>query len=186
MKDINLILKTQQQKRERQNSGMSQKFGIAVIAVLVLGLFGYGILTFLHTRLEKKELAIEQKIAEAAPVVELKKNISAKQEKINKLSGMVDLVASQSTINTRIFEGISSVMPESVFIVNYSVSQTGEFNIIGKAKDMDSIAYFVHELKGNGLFSDVYLSNVSDTTSKNTETRVEPEYNFSVLLTLKK
>lgn len=187
MKDINLISKTQQQKRERQNAGMSQKLGIAILAVLLLGSLGYGILVFLKARLVTKEEAIEQKIKEAAPVVELKKNIQTKQEKINKLSGMVDLVNAQSTINTKILDGISNVMSEDVFIVNYAVSQAGELNVMGKAKDMDSIAYFIYKLKGIGLFSDVYLSNVSNTVSKSSTNPSElSEYNFSLLLTLKK
>lgn len=187
MKDINLLSQSHQQKRERQNSGMGQKLGIAILVVLTLGGLGYGILAFLQARLASEERAIEQKIKEATPIVELKKDIQVKQEKINQLSEMVDLVMAQSMINTRIFEGISRVMPENVFIVNYALSQSADLSIIGKAKDRDSIAYFIHELKDSGMFSDVYLSNVSVTASKTAETDPSDitEYNFSALLTLK-
>lgn len=188
LKDINLISQSHQQKRERQNSGMGQKLGIAFLVVLALGALGYGTLAILQARLATKEVAIEQKIKEAAPVVALKKDIQVKQDKINQLTGIVDLVVAQSMLNTRIFEGISSVMPENVFIVNYALSQTGDLNILGKAKDRDSIAYFIYKLKGSGLFSDVYLSNVSGAVSNTTETDPSglTEYNFSALLTLKK
>ena len=94
-----------------------------------------------------------------------------------------------STLNTRILEGISSVTPDNVFLVNYALDQTGNLNIMGKAKDMDSIAYFISKLKGSGLFSDVYLSNVSSDISNNANTSPNsgsPGYNFVALLTLKK
>lgn len=187
MKDINLISKSTQQKRERQNSGVSHKLGIAILAVLILGMLGYGTLAFLQARLTTQEMALQQKIKESAPIVALKKDIQIKQDKINKLSEVANLVEAQSTFNTRLFEGISKVMPENIFIVNYAVSQNGELNIIGKAKDRDSIAYFIHKLKEIGLFSDVYLSNVSSVTT-NTETNSSgvAEHNFSALLTLKK
>jgi len=188
LKDINLISQSHQQKRERQNSGMGQKLGIAALVVLALGALGYGTLTILQAKIEAKQVAIAQKIKEAAPIVELKNNIQVRQDKINQLSGIVDLVVAQSTFNTRIFDRISSVMPENVFIVNYALSQTGDLNIIGKAKDRDSIAYFIYNLKGSGLFSDVYLSNVSGTASNATESNPTglTEYNFSALLTMKK
>lgn len=191
MKDINLISQSRQQKKERQSNGMSQKLGIAFLAVLALGALGYGILAFLQVRLAAKEVAIQQLIKAASPIVELKKDIQVKQDKINQLSGIVDLVVAQSTFNTRIFEGISSVMPESIFIVNYALDQTGNLNIMGKSKDMESIAYFISELKGIGLFSDVYLSNMSSSIISNTNSNPNPnpsltEYNFAALLTLKK
>lgn len=188
MKDINLISGSGQKKSEDQDSGRSKKLGAVILAVLLTGMLGYGGMAFLQERLEKKEAAIKQKIKEAEPIVELKRNIAGRQEKINKLSGIVDLLNAQTTINTRIFEGIASVMPEKIFIVNYAVSQQGELNILGKAKDMDSIAYFVHELKNKGLFANVYLSNVSNVINNNANA-AQPEaaeFNFSILLTLKK
>ncbi|AFQ43006.1 PilN domain-containing protein [Desulfosporosinus meridiei] len=188
MKDINLIAKSLQQKREHQNSGMGQKLLFSILIVLLVGALGYGVLAFLKARLVTKEEAIAQKIKEAAPIVELKKNILVKEQKITQLSEVIDMANAQSILNTKILDGISKVLPEDVFIVNYAVSQAGELNIIGKARDMDSIAYFVHELKESGLFSDVYLSNVSSTISKSSDSNPTgiTEYNFSALLTLKK
>lgn len=189
MKDINLISQSQQLNKERQNAGIGQQLGIAFLIVLAIGILGYGALAFLQGRLATKEVAIEQKIKEAAPVVALKSDIQIKQNKINQLSGIVDLVMAQSTFNTRILEGISSVMPETVFIVNYAIDQTGNLNIMGKSQDMDSIAFFIYELKGSGLFSDVYISNVSSTNSNNAKTNLDSaltEYNFAALLTLEK
>lgn len=191
MKDINLISQSHQLNKERQNAGVGQQLGIAFLIVLALGMLGYGVLGFLQSRLATKELAIAQKIKEAAPIVELKSDIQIKEDKIKQLSGIIDLVVAQSTFNTRILEGISSVMPETVFMVNYAIDQTGNINIMGKSQDMDSIAYFISELKGSGLFSDVYLSNVSSSTinKTNTDTNLDSgltEYNFSALLTLEK
>ena len=185
MKDINLISRTLQQKKERQNSGIAHQLGIALLVVLVLGGLGYGTLTFLEVRLATKEVAIAQKIKAATPIVALKSDIQVKQDKINQLSGIVDLVMAQSTLNTRILDGISSVMPESVFAVNYALDQTGNLNIMGKSKDMESIAYFISKLKGTGLFSDVYLSNVSSNISNNANPNPNSgliEYNFVALL----
>ena len=187
MKDINLISRTLQQKKERQNSGIAYQLGIAFLVVLVLGGLGYGILAFLEVRLATKELAIEQKIKAATPIVALKSDLQVRQDKINQLSGIVDLVMAQSTLNTRILDGISSVMPENVFAVNYALDQTGNLNIMGKSKDMESIAYFISKLKGTGLFSDVYLSNVSSNISNNANTNPNSgsiEYNFAALLTV--
>lgn len=193
MKDINLISQSQQQKKDQQNSGIGQQLGIAFLVVLILGTLGYGVLLFLQIKLATKEVAIEQKIKEAAPIVVLKRDIQLKQDKINQLSGIVDLVVAQSTLNTRILEGISNVMPENVFVVNYALNQTGDLNIMGKSKDMDSIAYFISKLKGSGLFSDVYLSNVSSSSSSSSGNSANTnlssgltEYNFAALLTLKK
>ncbi|EGW40343.1 PilN domain-containing protein [Desulfosporosinus sp. OT] len=188
MKDINLISQSQQQKKDRQNSGISLQLGIAFLVVLALGMVGYGILTFLEVRLAAKEMAIEQQIKAASPIVTVKKEIQGKQDKINQLSGIVDLVSARSTLNTRVLDGISSVMPENVFIVNYALDQTGNLNIIGKSKDMDSIAYFIAKLKGSGLFSNVYLGNVGGSTnSGNTDPNAETtEYNFAAILTLEK
>ena len=185
MKDINLISKFQQQKKERQNSGIGQQLRIVFLVVLVLAGIGYGILAFLQVRLGTKEVAIEQKIKAASPIVALKKDIQIKQDKINQLSGIADLVEAQSTLNTRILDHISSVMPENIFMVNYTLDQTGTLNIMGKSKDMDSIAYFISKLKGTRLFSDVYLSNAS--ISNNVNNSPNPgatEYNFAALLTL--
>ena len=189
MKDINLISQSHLQKKEGLNSGIVQQLGIAVAAVLVLGILGYGILAFLQVRLTTKEAAIEQKIKAASPIVAVKKDIQVKQDKIDQLSGIVDLVMAQSVLNTRILDGISSVMPENVFVVNYALDQTGALNILGKSKDMDSIAYFISKLKGSGLFSDVYLSNVSSNISNSSNPNASSgstDYNFSALLTLKK
>lgn len=189
MKDINLISQSQKQKKEQQNSGLGQKLGIAFLVVLTLGALGYGTLAYLQARLATKEAAIAQKIKDASPIVEVKKDIQTKQDKINQLSGIVDLVVAQSTLNTRLLDGISSVMPENVFAVNYALDQTGNLNIMGKSKDMDSIAYFIHKLKGTGLFSDVYLSNVSSAISNNANNNLNSdstEYNFAALLTVLK
>jgi len=189
LKDINLISQSHQQKKERQNSGIGQQLGIAFLVVLALGMLGYGVLAFLQVRLATKEVAIEQKIKTASPIVAVKSDIQVKQDKINQLSGIVDLVVAQSTLNTRILDGISSVMPGNVFAVNYALDQTGNLNIMGKSKDMDSIAYFIFKLKGTGLFSDVYLSNVSSNISNNATSNANSgstEFNFAALLTLKK
>lgn len=189
MKDINLISQSHQQKKDRQQSGIGLQLGIAILVVLALGALGYGILAFLQGRLATKEMAIAQKIKAATPIVALKSDIQVKQDKINQLSGMVDLVVAQSAFNTRLFDGISSVMPENVFMVNYALDQTGNLNIMGKSKDMDSIAYFISKLKGTGLFSDVYLSNVSSNNSNKANTNPNSsstEYNFAALLALKK
>ena len=189
MKDINLISQSHQQKKDRQNSGIGQQLGIVFLVVLTLGMLGYGILAFLQVRLATKEVAIEQKIKAAAPIVALKRDIQLKQDKIDQLSGMVNLVVAQSAFNTRVFEGISSVMPENVFMVSYALDQTGNLNIMGKSKDMDSIAYFISKLKGTGLFSDVYLSNVSSNSSNTANTNPNSGstgYNFAALLSLKK
>lgn len=189
MKDINLISQSSQQKKELQNSGIGQQLRIAFLVVLVLGALGYGILALLLSRLTTQEVTLQQKIKAASPIVALKNDIQVKQDKINQLSGMVDLVGAQSTLNTRILDGISSVMPDNVFMVNYALDQTGNLNIMGKAKDMDSIAYFISKLKGSGLFSDVYLSNVSSNTSNNVNTSPNAGsagYNFAALLTVKK
>ena len=189
MKDINLISQSYQQMKDRQPSGLGQKLGIAFVVVLVLGIFGFEVLEFLQVRLATQEAAIEQKIKVASPIVAVKKEIQVKQDKINQLSGIVDLVVAQSVLNTRILDGISSVMPENVFVVNYALDQTGALNIMGKSKDMESIAYFISKLKGSGLFSDVYLSNVSSSISNTSNTNANSgstEYNFAALLTLKK
>ena len=189
MKDINLISQSQRQKKDRQNSGRGQQLGIAFLVVLALGTLGYGTLAFLQVRLARNEVAIEQKIKAASPIVAVKKEIQVKQDKIDQLSGIVDLVVAQSALNTRILDGISSVMPENVFAVNYALDQTGNLNIMGKAKDMDSIAYFISKLKGSRLFSDVYLSNVSSNISNNANSNPNfglTEFNFAALLTLKK
>jgi type IV pilus assembly protein PilN len=191
MKDINLISQSQQQKKERLSSGIAQQLGIAFLVVLVLGMLGYGIIAFLQSRLTSKEVAIQQNIKAASPIVAIKQDIQVKQDKINQLSGIVDLVVAQSVLNTRILDGISNVMPDNVFIVNYALDQSGSLNIMGKSKDMDSIAYFIHKLKGSGLFTDVYLSNVSGNSSGNSNSNANvtsgsTDYNFSALLTLKK
>lgn len=186
MKDINLISQFHQQKKERQYSGLGQQLGIAVLMVLVLGTLIYGSLAFLQARLVTKEVAIEQRIKAATPIVQVKKDIQVKQGKIEQLSGMVDLVVAQSPINTRLLEGISSVMPDNVFMVSYALNQSGNLNIIGKSKNMDSIAYFIAKLKERGLFSDAYLSNVSSNSAATNPNAGLTEYNFSALLTLKK
>ena len=189
MKDINLISQSHQQKKGRQNSGIGQQLGIAFLVVLALGMLGYGVLAFLQGGLATKEVAIQQKIKDGAPIVAVKRDIQVKQDKIDQLSGIVDLVAAQSTFNTRILDGISSVMPENVFTVSYALDQTGNLNIMGKSKDMESIAYFIFKLKGTGLFSDVYISNVSSTVSDKANPNPDSGstgYNFAALVTLKK
>ena len=186
MKDINLISQFHQQKKERQYSGIGQQLGIAVLVVLALGALVYGSLAFLQVRLATKELAVEQRIKAASPIVEVKRDIQVKQGKIEQLSGMVDLVVAQSTVNTRLLEGISSVMPEDVFMVSYELNQSGDLNIMGKSKTMDSIAYFIAKLKDSGLFSGAYLSNVSSNNAATNSNAGVIEYNFSALLTLKK
>lgn len=188
MKDINLISRSRQEKKERLSSGLGQQLGIAFLVILVLGALGYGVIALLQIRLESKEAAIEQKIKAASPIVAVKKDIQDKQNKISQLSEVVDLVVARSVLNTRILDGISGVMPENVFMVNYALDPTGQLNIIGKSKDMESIAYFIAKLKDSGLFSDVYLSNISNSkVNSNTETNSgTTEYNFSVVLTLKK
>lgn len=189
MKDINLISQSRQQKKEGQSSGMAQQLGIAFLVVLALGMLVYGVLAFLQSRLATKEVAIEQKIKEASPIVGVKKDIQLKQDKIDQLSGIVDLVVAQSTLNTRILDGISSVLPENVFSVSYALDQTGNLNIMGKAKDMDSIAYFIAKLKGTGLFSDVYLSNLSSNVTDKANSNPDSGstgYNFAALLAVKK
>lgn len=186
MKDINLLSQSRQQKKEGRISGIGQQLGIVFVIVLALGMISYGVLIFLKVRLAAKEAAIEQQIKAASSIVQVKKDIQSKKDKANQLSGMVDLVNAQSIINTRILDGIASVMPENVFMVNYALNQTDQLNIIGKSKDMDSIAYFIAKLKASGLFSDVYLSTVSGSTDSKDKNSPTTDYNFAALLTLGK
>lgn len=186
MKDINLISQFHKQRQKDQIPGMGRQLGIAFLAFFAIGLLAYGTLAFLQARLTAKEAAIEQQIKAASPIVEVKKNIQDKQNKITQLSGIVDLVSAQSKLNTRIWDGISKAMPENVFMVNYAIDQSGNLNIMGKAKDMDSIAYFISKLKASGLFSDVYLSNVSSGSVTKNLNSGPTEYNFAAQLTLEK
>ena len=186
MKDINLISQFQQQKKDPQISVLSRRLGIACLIVLAISLLSYGVLAFLQFRLGTKETLMQKTIKEAIPIVTLKNNIRDKQNSINQLSKIVDLVTARSIIDTKILDGIAKVMPDNVFLVNYSVDQSGNLNIMGKSKDMDSIAYFISKLKGTGLFSNVYLSNLSGGSSNGNQNVGSSGYNFAVLLTLVK
>ena len=77
MKDINLISQSNQQKKERQISGIGQQLGIAFLVVLALGALGYGILALLQSRLATKELVAQQQIKAATPIVAVKRDIQS-------------------------------------------------------------------------------------------------------------
>lgn len=184
MKDINL-LSLNDQKNEREYIAIGKQLGIVLSAVLLVSLIGYGTLAIFQWKLAANEVVIEQRITAASPILLLKKDLQVKQDKANQLSGIIVTMDANTTINTRITDGIAGVMPENIFLLNYAVDKTGNLNLLGKSKDMDSIAYFVSKLKGIGLFSDVYLSNISSNNSDSSNSE-STDYNFTALLKLKK
>ncbi|MDR3543322.1 MAG: PilN domain-containing protein [Desulfosporosinus sp.] len=183
MKDINL-LSLNDQKNEREFMAIGKLMVIVFAAILLVSLIGYGTLDLIQWKYTAEEVAIEQRIRIASPIVLVKKDLQVKQEKVKQLSGIIDTMDANTTLNTRITDGIAGVMPDNIFLLNYAVDKSGKLNLLGKSKDMDSIAYFVAKLKGTGLFSDVYLSNISSNTSDSSNSG-SSGYNFSALLKLK-
>jgi len=184
LKDINL-LSLKDQKKEREYMAIGKLLGIVVLAVLVVSLLGYGTLALFQSKLAADEVLIELRITAASPILTVKKDMQVKQDKINQITGIIGTMDANTTINTRITDGIAGVMPDNIFLLNYAVDKSGSLNLVGKSKDMDSIAYFVSKLKGTGLFSDVYLSNISSNNSDSSNSG-SADYNFSALLKLKK
>lgn len=184
MKDINLLSQAKD-KHERKYLAIGKQLGIVFSAVLILALIAFGTIALLQSKLSADEVVLAKKITAYSPILTVKKDIQVKQEKITQLSGIISIMASNTTVNTKIIDGVAAVMPEPVFIINYAGDKLGNLTISGKSKDMDSIAYFVAKLKGIGLFSDVYLSNLSNNNS-DTSNSGSAGYNFSAQLKLNK
>ena len=184
MKDINL-LSLNDQKKEREYMAIGKLLVIVLVVVLLVSFIVYGTLSLMQWRLAKDEVSIEQRIKAASSILSVKKDIQVKQDKANQLAAIINTMETNSTINTRITDGIAGTMPDNIFLLNYSVDKSGNINLMGKSKDMDSIAYFVSKLKGVGLFSDVYLSNISSNNSDSSSSG-SADYSFTALVKLKK
>lgn len=185
MKDINLLSQVNEDKNENKNLAIGKQLSVVFASVLLLTLIAFISIALIQSKLAADEAVLAQKIAAYTPILTVKKDIQVRQDKIGQLSEIIGIMTSNTTVNTKIIEGVAAVMPEPVFIINYAGDKLGNLTISGKAKDMDSIAYFVSKLKGIGLFSDVYLSNLSNNNSETANSKSEG-YNFSAFLKLSK
>ncbi|MEA4901302.1 PilN domain-containing protein [Desulfitobacterium sp.] len=183
MRDINLL--QSERKSDRGYFKYIKPLYFILAGVLLVSLATYGVLMFIDGRTQTNEKAVAQKIITYSDIETEKKEIQTKQDKITQMSGIIQTIVAGTTINTRILDGVSGVMPENVFIVNYAADKSGNLNLVGKSQDMSNIAYFIYKLKGTGLFTDVSLTSISGSkgNNSNSETGI---YDFTAVLKLKK
>lgn len=183
MNDINLL--QDEQKSQHGYQVFVRPSMIILAGVLLVSLLSCGILALIEWKISMDEKAIDQKIRTYAALETEKKDIQVKQEKIDQMSSLIKTVVANTTINTHILDGVAGVMPENVFMLNYSVDKSGNLNLVGKSKDMNNIAYFVYKLKGTGLFTDVSLTNINNTKGSNSNSGADI-YDFTAVLKLKR
>lgn len=187
MKDINLYFVN---KKERKKKGFFSEKIIILAGLLGMVVLG-GAYYFLNQEIEAKNSevsAIQTQINGFSQVRKVKESISTYEKKIKTMSNVIQSITSKSVINTVLFQKMSKLMPEDIFLENYSVSNAGELKIQGKSKNNDSIAYFLQKLDESKMFSEVKIQSIKKhkkDNGKNEEENQNQEEGYLFVISIK-
>ena len=182
MYDINLLPHAKNQGEKRESLGRLSVAAIAFASIILLAGGVYGILHYLESNVLKEQQELDGKVKVYTTINETKKNIRQREDKVKRMSGVMEAATKDSVLNTRLLERISAISPENVFLMNYSVAKAGDINLSGRSKDRESIAHYLYTLRETGLFSEVSVKSITTNASEGGKSA---DYSFTASLKLK-
>lgn len=182
MRDVNFLDNDRAVERKANNSKLNTILPLTII-ILILILGGtYFSLSIFTKQSNGKLCNVNDEMHQYSPVTEVKRNIADYDKELDNMSQVMNAISSKSFINTRLIQEISSVMPNDVFLSNYSVSQAGQISLEGNSKTNESIAYFASKMKNLGTFESVEVKSINNNKTQESEI---PDYAFVIDVKIK-
>lgn len=182
MRDFNFFRSYQKHKTGKAVAFV--RYGIAAFAVLVLigAISGFNLYriysikhhmaemeTFMtnpeHIKQYKKYLEENDKLA----------ILTSYYDSVNKINRVIE---GQSRINTETVDLLLTTMPEDIMLDSMSLNK-GQMDFQGVSKSYTAIAEFEYNLRTSGLFSQVFVSNIT-TNEFALSSSVSELYSFAV------
>lgn len=140
---------------------------IAVTAIIVTGMIGYGAYNAYHINDLKSQIGEQEAFLNAGSTIEKAKEIQIKKQQyelMNKYYSKADMINKslirQNVINSKLLEDIASTLPMELFIKNITL-QEKEIQLQGVSSSRVAIAELEYNLKALGIFEKVHVNLIS-------------------------
>jgi len=176
--DINLIPKEYLESKKRLYRAIISSF-IAVMIITSISLYFYNLkLKTDNLLLESQNLAIK--------IEELNKNkytqeiLESIEEKILIKENHIKIIEEDNHLISIILVKLEEKIPKDIYFQSLNANSNGNVTINGIAYDITSIAEFIHSLKEDDFFSNVFVGNISKITNNSRES-----YSFNLACEIK-
>ena len=189
MRDINLL---QDQKGASSEFNVRESGRIALIvvgALLVLLVLTYAGLSLLAQRNVTMTQAALGETVKYQDVVKTRNELAGKKAEAAAIGELLKAAEDSGYINTMLLNSLSSSMTDNSFLQSFSMDDLGALTFTGKAAARTDITAFTYKLKETGLFSDVALTVITQTTQQDSQQTAQQNapalYDFTVKAVLK-
>lgn len=182
-RDINLIPRL----KELRAAGLKRIKLTRVLAVAVgIALLATGAYTYLNYVTDKartEDMLVQAEIIKYSVINQTKTELKDRQNQLAGIDKVLESFEAGLISNTKLFDSIGKVMPDSVFSVTYSITDDGVINMNGIAKDRPALADFLYSLKQLDRVDSVRLSGIDMRAG---EDKKPIDYNFTMTIKLRK
>lgn len=161
MKDINLLSEHGVKKSKKYKDPIR---GILIVLIFVTAIGMGGYCGYLYNQTQNYIAIYNEstlKINKYEEVIQIKEELSATNNAIEKLSDILIQVSQNEVYNSELFQIMAMAMPTELTLVSYSISADGAIELSGQATSSDAVAYFAYKLQEKRNFRKVDIKNVS-------------------------
>ncbi len=164
MKDFNFFSPYLNEKRNKQ---LKRLYILAVCSIFTIGLISFTCVNFYHINKLKSEISkIESYLGSTNTIELLKKYEDTKKQTEEMKTYYKNITAidtafnSFNTVNTELFDQLSSVMPNDAFLISLSINNR-EVELQYSVDKITSAAELEHNLKALDIIETVHISVVA-------------------------
>jgi type IV pilus assembly protein PilN len=165
---INLLPFRAARKKENVRRQVSLYF---LSTFLLMLLVGYSWLSMSRnlSALEKEKIAKQNKLKSYQDTLKKIKEIEARINAIKSKQKVIGNLEKNKTGPVRLLDDLASAVPEGRLFLKSFKEKKGEMTLDGTAKDNDTVAYFMDNLKSKESISSVSLVSAKRSQIKNEE-----------------
>jgi type IV pilus assembly protein PilM len=181
--DINLIPRLKEMKAANGKTVKLTMLVAVVAAVAVLAVAAYTFLNMQTASFESEESVVQNEIIKYSVINKTVSSLKTSQDKLAKLTTVLEQYNAGILKNTELFDSISAVMPDTVFSINYNFTNENSISINGVSQDRINIVDFIYSLKQVKDISDAVISNISSRVGQDEK---PIDYSFTLDIKLKR
>ncbi len=141
-----------------------------ILGALILGLLGFGMVTYGSTlkvkrnNLAKTKALAEARIREQDNMLKEVKSVEDERKKVNDKIAIIEQLKKNQTRLVHLLDELSKLLPPGVNFASLGEDNKGMITIDGMAFTNNDIVRFVDNLKASPYFSDVFLMESVEST----------------------
>ena len=182
MRDLNFLNSHIDNKTNLFNKYKNLMIGIIALVLILSCVYAWNVLEIHNLNVEISDAKAFVKSSDNLQKLNTYRDTVNKTEALKKyyvnINSINDKLDNVDRIKSTLVEEIAALLPQSVFIQSMSIA-IGNIELSGTSETRVSLAEFQHNLKQQGIFSDVFISSI------NREANVKESYSFTLKCGLK-